>query len=244
MKSLALKSSLVISFAVGLLIIGGIMLVRQKQGRLQPTLQAKRYTHEHLAMSAWEPKAKLPADTHKLRNDETLASVAKLRYGHQNYAGVIKLYNHIEDELHLEAGTILRVPDISAILAEEGVTKVIAAEVELILCSRAKYDNVKDKLGILQAQVDGTYAVPEDVKRELREAADDLQQATVNLKATRAGVSGVPKSMIGQLEQCMQLMRELALGHLDSYGYDIDVVQQRYALALAYAIIWARAGFK
>jgi hypothetical protein len=50
--------------------------------------------------------------------------------------------------------------------------------------------------------------------------------------------------MIGQLEQCMQLMRELALGHLDPYGYDIDVVQQRYALALAYAIIWARAGFK
>lgn len=242
MKSLALKSSLVISFAVGLLIIGGIILVRQKQGRLQPTLQAKRYTHEHLAMSAWEPKAKLHADTYKLRNDETLASVAKLRYGHQNYAGVIKLYNHIEDELHLEAGTTLRVPDISAILAEEGVTKAIAAEVELILCSRAKYDNVKDKLGTLQAQVDGTYAVPEDVKRELREAADDLQQATVNLKATKAG--GVPKSMIGQLEQCMQLMRELALGHLDSYGYDIDVVQQRYALALAYAIIWARVGFK
>src|SRR5207253_2950869 len=90
MKSLALKSSLVISLAVGLLIICGIILVRQKQGRLQP-LQAKRYTHEHLAMSAWEPKAKLHADTYKLRNDETLASVAKLRYGHQNYAGVIKL---------------------------------------------------------------------------------------------------------------------------------------------------------
>lgn len=244
MKSLVLKSSLVISFAVGLLIIGGIILVRQKQGRLQPTLQAKRYPHEHLAVSAWEPKAKLHADTHKLRNDETLAGVAKLRYGHQNYADVIKLFNHIENQLHLEAGTTLRLPDISTILAEEGVTKVIAAEVELILCSRAKYDNVQDKLKTLQAQADGTYAVPEDVKRELREAADDLQQATANLKTTRAGVSGVPKSMIGQLEQCMQLMRELALGHLDSYGYDIDIVQQRYALALAYAIIWARAGFK
>jgi hypothetical protein len=168
MKSWALKSSLVISFAVGLLIIGGIILVRQKQGPLQPTLQAKRYTHEHLPRSDWEPQAKLHADTYKLRNGETLASVARLRYGHQNYAGVIKLYNHIEDELQLEAGTTLRVPDISAILAEEGVTKVIAAEVELILCSRAKYDNVKDKLGTLQAQVDGTYAVPEDVKRALR----------------------------------------------------------------------------
>jgi hypothetical protein len=244
MKTFALKSSLAISFAVGLLIIGGVILVRHKQGRSQPTLQAPRYTHDHLAMSAWESKTKLHADTYKLRNDETLANVARLRYGHQNYAGVIKLYNHIEDELHLQAGTTLRVPDVSTILADEGVTKVIAAEVELILCSRAKYDNVKDKLGTLPAQGNGTYTVPEDVKRELWEASDDLQQATVNLKATKAGVSGVPKSMIGQLEQCLQLMRELALGHLDSYGYDIDIVQQRYALALAYAIIWARAGFK
>jgi hypothetical protein len=31
---------------------------------------------------------------------------------------------------------------------------------------------------------------------------------------------------------------------LDSYGYDIDMVQQRFALALTYSIIWARDGFK
>ena len=31
---------------------------------------------------------------------------------------------------------------------------------------------------------------------------------------------------------------------LDSYGYDIDMVQQRFALALTYAIMWARDGFK
>ena len=37
-------------------------------------------------------------------------------------------------------------------------------------------------------------------------------------------------------------MRELAVGvHADPNGYDIDMVQQRYALAIAYGIIWARA---
>jgi hypothetical protein len=245
MKSLALKSSLVISFVVAFFVIGGIILVREKQARSQPVLQVKRYPHEHLPMSAWEPKAQLHADTYQLRKDETLASVARLRYAHQRYADVIKLYNHIENESRIATGTTLRVPDISIILAQEGVTKVVAAEVELILCSRAKYDSVLDQLRDRRPRKGGGYEIPEEVKRELQEAADDLQQATGNLKAGKAGVSGVPKSMIGQLEQCMGGMRELALGeHEDPNGYDTDLVRQHYALALAYAIIWARAGFK
>ena len=75
------------------------------------------------------------------------------------------------------------------------------------------------------------------------EAADDLQQATESLKVIKPGVGGVPSRMIGQLEQCMNEMRGLT-EHLDSYGYDIDMVQQRFALALMYAITWARDGFK
>lgn len=43
----------------------------------------------------------------------------------------------------------------------------------------------------------------------------------------------------------MGVMRDLAEGdHSDPNGYDIDIVQQKYAFALAYAIIWAREGFK
>lgn len=244
MKSLALKA-LIISFAAAALVIGGIILLRQKQALVQPKAQVKRYPHEHLPSSAWEPNAKLHADTYKLRKDETLASVARLRYGHQNYHGVIKLYNHVEDEVQVEVGTTLRVPDMSVILAEEGLTKVAAEEVELILCSRAKYDRVVDQLWALRTHADSTYAVPEEVKRELLEAADDLQQATENLKGSKAGVSGSPKSMIGQLEKSMTGMRDLAWGeHADPNGYDIDIVQQRFALALTYAIIWAREGFK
>ena len=83
------------------------------------------------------------------------------------------------------------------------------------------------------------------MRRALLEAADDLEQATEGLKQTRPGVIGVPKHMIGQLEQNTATMRDLAAGkHSDPEGYDIDMVQQRYALALAYAIIWARDGFK
>lgn len=239
-----MKPSLIFGLIVAVLLVGGIILVRQKT-RGQPKLEATRYPHEHLRSSEWEPKAKLGAVDYTLQKDQTLDNLAKLRYGHQKYYGVIKLYNHIEDERHIAADSKLRLPDLSVILAEEGLTKVAAREVELILCSRAKYDRVVDQLWALRVQSDNTYAVPEGVKKALLEAADDLQQATESLKASRAGVSKAEGSMIGQLEQSMTGMRDLAWGdHSDPNGYDIDMVQQRYALALTYAITWGRDGFK
>jgi hypothetical protein len=77
------------------------------------------------------------------------------------------------------------------------------------------------------------------------EAADDLQQVTESLRTLRPGMNAVPQRMIGQLEQCRERIRVFTdTGQFDSYSYDIDMVQQRYALALTYAIIWARNGFK
>jgi len=134
---------------------------------------------------------------------------------------------------------------VSAILAEEGVSKVIPDEVILILCARAKYDKVVGQLWDLRSEAGDGYLVPEDIKHELLEAADDLQQATKSLRLPKAGVSAVPVSMIGQLEQSMELIKLLAEGgHADPNGYDIDIVQQRFALTVTYAIIWARNGFK
>ena len=190
--------------------------------------------------SGFESLAKLQTLEYKLREGETLASVARLRYGHQHYHRVIKLYNHIEDETQVAANSTLRLPDISAILAEEGLTKVVPQEVNLILCSRAKYDKI---VGQLKDLPRGTQSIPDNIKQELFEAADDLQQATESLRVIKPGVNAVPLRTMGQLEQCMWEMRGLT-ERLDSYGYDIDMVQQRFALALTYVIIWARDGFK
>jgi len=221
------------------LVFGSVSCSRQQRATLQ---QLKHYPHEHLQASAFEPLDKLKTVEYKLREGETLASVARLRYGHQKYYSVIKLYNHIEDETQVAANQTLRLPDVSDILAEEGLTKVVQQEVNLILCSRAKYDRVLDQLRTLHG-LTGTDSIPENIKQELFEAADDLKQATESLKVLKPGVSAVPLRTIGQLEECMGQMWELT-EHLDSYGYDIDMVQQRFALALTYAIIWARDGFK
>ena len=241
MKLLSRKTVVVI--ALCLVVFGVVIVSCRKPATVQP--QPKRYPHEHLQTSALEPNAQLHTVDYKLGNGETLASVARLRYGHQNYYRVVKLYNNLADERQLAADHALRLPDMSVILAEEGLTKVAAQEVVLILCARAKYDKVVKQLWTLRTESTNNYQLPAEVRQELLEAADDLQQATESLKQTRPGVTGAPNRMIGQLEQNVVGMRELAGGeHSDRDGYDIDMVQQRYALALAYAIIWAREGFK
>jgi len=208
------------------LIVGGTACVHRQH-----------YPHEHLQASALEPLAKLKTVDYTLHKGETLSSIAKLRYGHQHYYHVIKLYNHIDDETQVAANQTLKMPDLSVILADEGVTKVIPQEVSLILCSRARYDRVLDQLR--------AHRVQEDVKQQLLEAADDLEQVVESLKTIRPGMKAVPQRMIGQLEQCMAQIRVFTdTGEFDSYSYDIDMVQQRYVLALTYAIIWAREGFK
>ena len=245
MKSTALKILILfVTFASGVLIVGAL-LSRRLPPEAQPAHPARRYPHEHLRPSEWESAVNLAADSHTLREGDTLASVAALRYGHRNYYRVIKLYNHIEDEGRVEAGATVRLPDISTILAEEGFTKVAAAETELILCSRAKYDRVEGQLRALRREAgSGRYTVPEGVKRALLEAADDLELACAGLKSSKPEVTKAPGSMVGQLEENVAGMRALAEGSNDGYGYDIDLVRQRYALALTYAVIWTREGFR
>lgn len=241
MKLLSWKTGVVV--AVCFVVFGTVIVSCRKPATVRP--EPKRYPHEHLQTSALEPNAQLQTVDYKLRDGETLASIARSRYGHQNYYRVIKLYNNLADEHQVTADYALRLPEMSVILAEVGLTKVAAQEVTLILCSRAKYDRVVKQLWALRAASNNNYQLPADVRQELLEAADDLQQATESLKQSRPGVTAVPNRMIGQLEQSMLGMRALAGGdHSDPDGYDIDMVQQRYALALAYAIIWARDGFK
>lgn len=224
-------------FALCLLSFSGVAGCRHTKEIAQ---QTRRYPHEHLPATAFEPLAKLQTVEYKLKAGESLASVARLRYGHQNYYRVIKLYNNIEDETRVTANQNLRLPDMSAILADEGVTKVLPEEVHLILCARAKFDKIRDQLWTLPRE---PYSIPKNLEQELLEAADDLQQATESLKTVKPGVTAVPLRTIGQLEQCMTGMRDLTRG-VDENRYDIDIVQQRLALALSYLMLWARDGFK
>jgi hypothetical protein len=89
MKLLSWKTGIVVSFALCFVVFGTVIVSCQKPAVVQP--QPKRYPHEHLQMPALEPNAQLHTVDYKLRDGETLANTARLRYGHQNYYRVIKL---------------------------------------------------------------------------------------------------------------------------------------------------------
>ena len=241
------RAIFLILIATAAILIAGAAAIMRRSSWSNPKAQAARYIHQHLPSSEWEPTAKFTNPSRTLREGETLARIANLRYGHQHYSDVIKLYNHIENVDAVPVGATLRVPDISTILTEEGFSKVAAPEMEMILCSRAKYDKVVGQLWALTRETplhERVVAIPQKIRLELLEAADDLQQATESLKTSKPGTIGPPAKMIGQLESAMHGMRQLAEGTIDDNGYDIDMVQQRYALALTYGIIWAREGFE
>jgi hypothetical protein len=209
----------------------------------RPSSQARRYSHQHLPPSEYEPNDKLAASSYRLKKGDTLDEIATLRYGHRYYSNLIARYNHIENQDRVKEGVALKLPDLSDILAKEGFTKVARTETEMILCSRAKYDKVVNQLHEI-SRGSGARVVPEDIKLTLLESADDLDQAVAGLKANKPGVTRTPKSLIGKLGVNAASMRDMAAGVFDGYGYDIDIVQQNYALALAYAIIWSREGFR
>jgi hypothetical protein len=231
-----------IGFAV--VIVAAVTFAIRRHSKPKPTLVA-RHIHQHLSPSEWEPASSLSI-AYSLREHDSLASIATQRYGNQRYYEVIQVYNQIEDANMVSKGTTVRIPDISTMLIEAGFTKVAAPEMEMILCSRAKFERVKNQLSDLQNQVAlrERVSLPPNVKQELLEAADDLQQATESLKRARPGVGAAPTKMIGQLETVMHIIRNLAEGSNDGSGYDIDIVQQRYALGLTNGIVWAREGFK
>ena len=238
----ALLSSWLPFLAAGVLLYAGESASRSADTAMS---QPRRSPHQHLPPSEYEPNDKLAASSYRLKIGDTLQEIGALRYGHRYYSGVITLYNHIENERRVKSGATLKLPGLSDILAEEGFTKVAAAETELILCSRAKYDKVVNRLGKLRLGAGSrTVVVPEDIKLALLEAADDLERAAAGLMANKPGVIQTPKSLIGKLRANAASMRNLAAGANDGYGYDIDMVQQNYALALTYAIIWTREGFR
>jgi hypothetical protein len=231
---------ILVSVAVAAFLVVGGVFIRSRKSRLKSSVELQRYPHQHLSRSEWEQSAKLPAGLYKLREGDSIAGVAERRYGHERYSDVIQLHNKLPNASSVAAGTELDLPDLSTIFAEEGLTRVAGPEVEMILCSRAKFDRLKNQLAIVR-QTSERVTVPQSIRQELLEAVDDLQQATDNLKHPRPGLINSPVKTIRQFEDAMYWMRGLANG--SNGDYDIDMVQQRYAHAIANAIIWAREGF-
>lgn len=183
---------------------------------------------------------------HAVEAGDTLWTISERRYGSRHYSKIIQLYNHIAEPSELHVGDEIKLPDLKAILADEGLTRLMGDEVDSVLAAKARYMDVERKLQDARrgARRGETVEIPEDVREALLGAADELDKAAAGFGVEKPGVVKAPKSLIGQLTQTSGNLRRMATGWSDGYGYDIDMVHQRLALAMRNGIIWARSGFE
>lgn len=190
--------------------------------------------------------AAAPPAVHEMRAGDTLSALSKRRYGSPHYAKVVRLYNRIDDPARLGIGARVRLPGLDAILADEGVSAVMGDEVDRILAAMARYAAVEGRLWAVRegSRRGEIILMPEDIREALLAAAGDLEAAAAGFGTPRPGVVKAPASLIGQLAKTAENLRTIASGRSDGYGYDLDMVHQRLALAMHDAILWARNGFR
>lgn len=201
-----------------------------------------------------QPRIQQKESFYRVRSGDTLENIAWQRYGNRCYMGLIAMHNEMEDSYRLVVGDTLRLPDLTAILAETGLTALVGAEMESILAAREAYVDVEHALWTIRQSAPrvtgdpGTprpvLDLPEHVVASLVAASELLRSAARGLGQPRERVINPPHHLIGQLQKAADNLDRQARGIQDGYGYDMDMVHQRIALALRYAIIWAREGFQ
>jgi len=205
---------------------------------------AQQHAGPSIAVTPCEPHEPSSILEYDLQAGDTLDSVAEKRYGHRSYYRIIKLYNHIEDERRIEPGTRVKTPELRSVLSEENAHGEMMPEIDRVLCARSKFVMVEKRLQDLRIEAGRAQLVlPDDIRQLLIEAADELEKATAGFEKPVVVGSTRPSSTIGQLRAVSSNLRQLSRGSNDGYGYDLDLVHQQLGLALAYEILWARAGF-
>jgi len=194
--------------------------------------------------------AHVPADSgaagqasHPLKKGETLWGVAAQVYGNRHYDKLIALHNRIARPERIPAGTVLRVPDLSAVLAEAGLAPRYSAGIDLLLEIYSEYRIVEQELDDLHRAAGRTTVQLSAKTRAHLDAAAGAADAAIEYFSRPGEGAARPDRLIGQLRSLSSLLGQLAGGANDGYGYDLDMVHQHLAWAMQNACRWAEKGF-
>jgi hypothetical protein len=176
---------------------------------------------------------------------DTLEAISTRRYGHRSYARVIRVLNGLESDTSLTAGGRVRTTDLRSALLAECAKPTYSPVAEWIACARAKFMSEEPALQEIATRIGrGHVNLPATMAQRLADAAADVEAAIAKLQKADVEGDGVPELTIRQLGQVVGLLRALARGEFDGYGYDQDLVNQRLAHAMTNLIVWARSGYR
>lgn len=171
-----------------------------------------------------------------------LRGIAGAAYGHGRFSGFVAVLNGIKDPECIVAGQELKTPSLSCAFRDAGLDPRYQPAINAL--SKACTDYYAAEPAYLKARNEsgvkaGTFSMPEDIRATFLGCADAIDAAIAALRGVKPP-DKVPKMTIAQFEQVSGLIRELATGSVDGYGYDSDLVGQRFGLGFTNAMVWAQ----
>ncbi len=185
-----------------------------------------------------------PATEWTIVRGMTLDQIATASYGHRAFSRMVALYNEV-DPRRIPAGAKIKTPPLSDMFKElglipeyqdglTGIFDVLSGYGDLLVGYRAFRQGAGGNVRAGQRDLG-----PEMAAR-FNELADALGRSARQIASRSRQQGNVPTMFLGQVQDAEGLLRLLATGHMDGYGYDVDMVFQRLAHALANAVAWSR----
>lgn len=171
-----------------------------------------------------------------------LGAIATAAYGHERFAGFIAAVNRIPNPERIPAGTTLSTPSLAVAFRDAGADAAWQPALNILAKACTDYHAVEPVYldARRRSGVDrGRFAIPPEIAARLVACADAVDAGVAAL-STAKEPHAVPALTIGQFKQASAQIRELATGKADGYGYDHDLVGQRFGLAFSNAMVWVR----
>ncbi len=161
---------------------------------------------------AWLAQLRANGFRHVIQKGDTLERLAERRYGNRHMVGAVQRFNKIENPRKLRAGSEVVLPEVETLVAPGSDTGRRA-----VLDAKAHYDRVFKTLwdmGTSGRSFLSAQSMPRDIRKELLAAVKVLED--------------MPKRS-GQMKTALRLLKAMAAGRFDEYGYDLDDVNRRFA---------------
>ena len=171
-----------------------------------------------------------------------LREVGAGAYGHERFSGFVAVLNDIPNPEQIAVGITLKTPSLALAFQDAGLDPKYQPDINAL--AKACTDFREALPAYLEAREKsggsaGTFAIPAESKKTFLECADAIDAARYDLDNVKSPHK-IPRKTIDQVAQASFQLRELATGAIDGYGYDHDLVGQRFGLGFTNALIWTR----
>jgi len=177
---------------------------------------------------------------HEVKPGGSMSFISANAYRRPGYWRILKLHNGVSPE-KLQAGQMIKAPDLDWLLADSGLTAKYPEVVKDFMLARKMFMEMEDAN---EAKIQNdTIAPSEEDQKKIAEAQSLIAKCRETLMAKKDGVTSPPSATILQLRTASQKMGLVSKG-TSKAAITQNLVHEHFSNAMVYAVLWARDGFK